>query len=193
MSAAREANSCSIQEGPDLSERTVDDPLRASEIARRRTEEERAEAFFPLRATTTAADSKRDARAAEQVAWRALVSVLRRARDAHRRRNRDRGPLARTLTAAVCALAGLMIIISALHAQGTDLRPARNTDLVSLVQVPIASQHRTDSPADCAAPGSRRARCSRQRAVRPRPRTWQAGPPRRPDAGHWAGGYGHPR
>jgi uncharacterized membrane protein len=38
--------------------------LRASEIARRRTEEEGAEAFFPLRATTTAADSKRDARAA---------------------------------------------------------------------------------------------------------------------------------
>ncbi len=36
---------------------------RASGIARRRTEEERAEAFFPLRATTTAADSKRDARA----------------------------------------------------------------------------------------------------------------------------------
>jgi hypothetical protein len=30
--------------------------LRASEIARRRTEEKRAEAFFPLRATTTAAD-----------------------------------------------------------------------------------------------------------------------------------------
>ena len=29
-------------------------------IARRRTEEERAEAFFPLRATTTAADSPRD-------------------------------------------------------------------------------------------------------------------------------------
>jgi hypothetical protein len=38
--------------------------LRASGIARRRTEEERAEAFFPLRATTTAADSTRDARAA---------------------------------------------------------------------------------------------------------------------------------
>jgi hypothetical protein len=37
--------------------------LRASEIARRRTEEERAEVFF-LRVTTTAADSKRDARAA---------------------------------------------------------------------------------------------------------------------------------
>jgi hypothetical protein len=36
---------------------------RASGIARRRTEEERAEGFFPLRATTTAADSTRDARA----------------------------------------------------------------------------------------------------------------------------------
>jgi isopentenyldiphosphate isomerase len=30
------------------------------EIARRRTEEERAEAIFPLRVTTTAADSPRD-------------------------------------------------------------------------------------------------------------------------------------
>jgi hypothetical protein len=40
--------------------------LRASEIARRRTEEKRAEAFFPLRATTTAADPKRDARAAQE-------------------------------------------------------------------------------------------------------------------------------
>jgi hypothetical protein len=38
--------------------------LRASGIARRRTEEERVEAFFPLRATTTAAGSERDARAA---------------------------------------------------------------------------------------------------------------------------------
>jgi hypothetical protein len=38
---------------------------RASGIARRRTEEERAEAFFPLRAMTTAAGSKRDARAPE--------------------------------------------------------------------------------------------------------------------------------
>jgi hypothetical protein len=40
--------------------------LRASGIARRRTEKERAEAFFPLRATTTAAGSERDARAASQ-------------------------------------------------------------------------------------------------------------------------------
>jgi uncharacterized protein YlxW (UPF0749 family) len=67
-------------------------------------------------------------------AWHAVVSVLRRARDAQRRRNRSRGPLARTLTTVVCAFAGLMIIISAMHAEGTDLRPARNTDLVSLVQ-----------------------------------------------------------
>ena len=67
-------------------------------------------------------------------AWRAVVSVLRRARDAQRRRNRDRGRVSRTVTAAVCATAGMMIVISATHAQGTDLRPARNTDLVSLVQ-----------------------------------------------------------
>jgi uncharacterized protein YlxW (UPF0749 family) len=42
----------------------------------------------------------------------------------------------------VCAFAGLMIIISALHAQGTDLRPGRNTDLVSLVQA--QSRHNTE-------------------------------------------------
>ena len=40
--------------------------LRASGIARRRTEEEGAEAHFPLRATTTAADSTHDARAAQK-------------------------------------------------------------------------------------------------------------------------------
>jgi len=67
-------------------------------------------------------------------AWRAVVSVLRRARDAQRRRDRDRGRVSRTVTALVCAMAGLMIVISATHARGTDLRPARNTDLVSLVQ-----------------------------------------------------------
>ena len=66
-------------------------------------------------------------------AWRAVVSVLRRARNAQRRRDRNRGPFGRTLTAVVCAFAGLMIMISATHAQGTDLRPARNTDLVSLL------------------------------------------------------------
>lgn len=75
-------------------------------------------------------------------AWRAVVSVLRRARDAQRRRDRNRGPLARTLTALICAVAGLMIAISAIHAQGTDLRPARNTDLVSLIQA--QSRRNTD-------------------------------------------------
>lgn len=67
-------------------------------------------------------------------AWRAVVSVLHRARGAQLRRDRGRSPLARTLTAVICALAGWLIIASALNAQGTDLRPGRNTDLVSLVQ-----------------------------------------------------------
>jgi uncharacterized protein YlxW (UPF0749 family) len=75
-------------------------------------------------------------------AWRAVVTVLRRARAAQRRRDQNRGPLARTLTAVVCAVAGLMIMISAVHAQGTDLRPARNTDLVSLIQ--SQSRHNTE-------------------------------------------------
>ena len=64
----------------------------------------------------------------------AVVGVLRRARQRQRRRNRGRRPLGRALTAAVCVLAGLMIMVSALNARGTDLRPGRNTDLVSLVQ-----------------------------------------------------------
>jgi uncharacterized protein YlxW (UPF0749 family) len=85
----------------------------------------------------------------ERTAWGAVVSVLRRAREAHRRRNRNRRPLARTLSAAVCVLAGLMIIISAMHAQGTDLRPARNTDLVSLVQ--SQSRHNTEQTRQLAA------------------------------------------
>jgi uncharacterized protein YlxW (UPF0749 family) len=75
-------------------------------------------------------------------AWRAVVTVLRRARAAQRRRDRNRGPVARTLTAAICAVAGLMIMISAVHAQGTDLRPARNTDLVSLIS--SQSRHNTE-------------------------------------------------
>jgi uncharacterized protein YlxW (UPF0749 family) len=35
------------------------------------------------------------------------------------------------VTGAVCLLAGLLIMVSALNAQGTDLRPGRNTDLVA--------------------------------------------------------------
>ena len=57
----------------------------------------------------------------------AVLGVLRRARDRQRRRNRGRRPLGRALTAAVCVLAGLMIMVSALNARGTDLRPGRNT------------------------------------------------------------------
>lgn len=38
------------------------------------------------------------------------------------------------MSAAVCLVAGLMIVVSAVNARGADLRPARNTDLISLVQ-----------------------------------------------------------
>jgi uncharacterized protein YlxW (UPF0749 family) len=53
---------------------------------------------------------------------------------AQRRRDQTRRPLGRALTALVCVLAGLMVMVSAVNARGTDLRPGRNTDLVSLVQ-----------------------------------------------------------
>lgn len=65
---------------------------------------------------------------------RQLVAVFRRAEEAQRRRDVRRRPLGRVLTAAICALAGLMVVVSGLNARGTDLRPGRNTDLVSLVQ-----------------------------------------------------------
>jgi len=42
--------------------------------------------------------------------------------------------LGRILTVAICVLAGLMVMVSAVNARGSDLRPARNTDLVSLVK-----------------------------------------------------------
>jgi uncharacterized protein YlxW (UPF0749 family) len=67
-------------------------------------------------------------------AWRSVMAALRRARRAQVRRDQGRTPLGRVLTAAVCVLAGLMVMASALNARGTDLRPGRNTDLVSLVQ-----------------------------------------------------------
>src|SRR3954449_8854967 len=67
-------------------------------------------------------------------AGRRMARVLRRARAAQRRRDQDRPPLGRLLTAVVCVLAGLMIVVSGVNARGTDLRPGRNTDLVSLVQ-----------------------------------------------------------
>lgn len=59
--------------------------------------------------------------------------AFRRALVRQRLRNR-RSPSGRILTGVVCLAAALMITISALNARGIDLRPARNTDLVSLVQ-----------------------------------------------------------
>lgn len=60
--------------------------------------------------------------------------ALRRGRAATRRRNAGRSPVAKMVSAAVCLVAGLLIVVSAVNARGTDLRPARNTDLISLVQ-----------------------------------------------------------
>ena len=74
--------------------------------------------------------------------WVSVRSALRRARRARLRREQGRTPLGRMLTATVCLLAGLLIIASALNARGTDLRPGRNTDLVSLVQA--QSRRNTD-------------------------------------------------
>jgi uncharacterized protein YlxW (UPF0749 family) len=60
--------------------------------------------------------------------------VILRARSAQRRRDAQRTGVGRALTAVVCTVAGVMVAVSALNARGTDLRPGRNTDLVSLVQ-----------------------------------------------------------
>ena len=86
-----------------------------------------------------------------------------------------------------------MIMISAMHAQGTDLRPARNTDLVSLVQ----SQSRRNTEltrqlTGCAtkSTGWRLAATSESDLASELSR---AGAPRRSHSGLWAGGYGHPR
>src|SRR5829696_3120055 len=73
-SAAVMASSTVVFSQPDRVEWLV---LRASGIARRRTEEKRAEAFYPLRATT-AADSPRDALAAHKKGLRASGIARRR-------------------------------------------------------------------------------------------------------------------
>lgn len=59
---------------------------------------------------------------------------LRQARTAREHRPRDRSWAGRLGTAGVCLVAGSLIMISATAARGTDLRPGRHTDLVSLVQ-----------------------------------------------------------
>ena len=61
-------------------------------------------------------------------------AALQRARAAQRRRSVGRSRAGRTVTALVCAVTGLLVVVSAVNARGTDLRPGRNTDLVSLVQ-----------------------------------------------------------
>ena len=60
---------------------------------------------------------------------------MRGARVRHERHPRAGGrPLAmRLATGATCLLAGLLIATSAVNAQGGDLRPNRNTDLIDLV------------------------------------------------------------
>lgn len=67
-------------------------------------------------------------------ASRRVAAARARARAAQRRRHENRRPLGRVLTGLVCALAGLLIVAGAVNARGTDLRPGRNIDLVSLVQ-----------------------------------------------------------
>ena len=59
--------------------------------------------------------------------------ALRRA-DRAERRKRSTNAGGRVATVGVCLCAGLLMVIGAANARGIDLRPARNTDLVSLVQ-----------------------------------------------------------
>ncbi len=67
-------------------------------------------------------------------ALRRARSALGRAAAAHRRRNASRTATGRTTTALVCLVVGFLVVVSAAQARGIDLRPARNTDLVSLLQ-----------------------------------------------------------
>src|SRR5690606_11298753 len=62
-----------------------------------------------------------------------VTRVLTRAR-ARQRITGPRRLLGRTATTLLCLLAGFMVVLGGLNARGTDLRPSRNTDLVSLVQ-----------------------------------------------------------
>ncbi len=62
-----------------------------------------------------------------------VLAALLRGREATRRRNAGRRPTARVLTAVACAVAAFLVVVSTVNARGSDLRPGRNTDLVSLV------------------------------------------------------------
>ena len=72
-------------------------------------------------------------RVAPRSAAQRVLDAFERGRAATRRRNAGRTPVARLLTAVVCLLAALMVVVSAVNAGGSDLRPARHTDLVSLL------------------------------------------------------------
>lgn len=69
-----------------------------------------------------------------QRVWQRVRRVFLRARSAQRRRSAQSTRGGRLATAGVCLVAGLLVVISASNARGIDLRPSRNTDLVSLVQ-----------------------------------------------------------
>ncbi len=60
--------------------------------------------------------------------------ALNKARFLQRWRHPRPPKLTRLISGVVCILAGWMIATSAINARGTDLRPSRNTDLISLVQ-----------------------------------------------------------
>jgi uncharacterized protein YlxW (UPF0749 family) len=66
--------------------------------------------------------------------FRRVQSVLLTAARTNRRPDGSRNSVGRVTTTAVCVVAGLLVVLSATSARGIDLRPDRNTDLVSLVQ-----------------------------------------------------------
>lgn len=66
--------------------------------------------------------------------FRRIRTALLRAAHAHRSPPGSRTLVGRVLTAGVCLVAGLLMVLSAANARGIDLRPGRNPDLVNLVQ-----------------------------------------------------------
>lgn len=74
------------------------------------------------------------AAALQRGVWGRIRRALIRARGAQRRRDSERTRAGRLASATVLVVAGLLVVVSASNARGIDLRPGRNTDLVSLVQ-----------------------------------------------------------
>lgn len=63
-----------------------------------------------------------------------LVASVRRVRPEPRQRRARRTRGWAMMTTVVCVFVGLMMTVSSLNARGTDLRPGRNTDQISLIQ-----------------------------------------------------------